>query len=381
MKRIFSLVVAALAALFATFNEWLFGYQARFGLIAFATLPIKAGAATLVDFANSLDPDGRVAKVAELLTQTNEVLLDMPWIEGNLPTGHRASIRTGLPTATWRKLYQGVAASKSTRAQVDDAVGMLETRSEVDKDLCDMNGNTAEFRLSEATAFVEGINQTFCDALIYGDQTVNPERYTGLTPRFSTTAAGNGNNIILGGGAASDNTSIWLVVWGPQTVCGIFPKGSKAGLQHEDLGLIDAFDANNLRYRAYADWWQWKGGLHVKDWRYVVRIANVKIADLIAQTGTQAATATTAVMKLMIRAMARIPMMGMGKPVFYANRTVKEFLAIAALDKSNTALAVQPAINQFGTVAPGSLGNGTLTFLGVPVRTVDRILSTEATVS
>lgn len=345
-----------------------------------ATLPSKAGAVTLVDFAKSLDPDGRVATVAELLSQSNEVLTDMQWIPGNLPTGHRASIRTGLPTAIWRKLYQGVPASKSTRAQIDDAVGMLETRSEVDKDLADLNGNTSEFRLSEAQAFVEGMNQTFCDSLIYGDQSTDPERFTGLAPRYSSLTAPNGGNIVDAGGTGADNTSVWLVVWGKETVTGIFPKGSQAGLVHEDLGLIDAFDASNNRYRAYADRWQWKGGLHVKDWRYVVRIANVDVSDLVAQTGTQAPTASTALMKLLVRAMARIPMMGMGKAVFYANRTVKEFLGISALDKSNTALAIQPALQQFGTIAPGSLGNGTLTFLGVPVRTVDRILGNETRV-
>ena len=346
-----------------------------------ATLPTKAGAATLLDFAKSIDPDGRVAKVAELLSQSNEILTDMLWIEGNLPTGHQASIRTGLPTATWRQLYGGVPASKSLRAQVVDTVGMLETRSEVDKALADLNGNTAAFRLSEATAFVEGMNQDFSEALIYGSQSVNPERITGLAARYSSLSAANGVNIIDAGGAASDNTSVYLVVWGEQTVMGIFPKGSAAGLQHEDLGLIDAFDANNDRYRAYADWWCWKGGLHVKDWRYVVRIANIKLADLQAQTGTQALTAGTNLMKVMAKAMFRIPMMGMGKAVFYCNRTVKEYLAIMAMDKSQNALAIQPATQQFGTVSPGSAGNGTVTFLGVPVRTVDRILNSETTVS
>lgn len=345
-----------------------------------ATLPTKAGAVTLTDFAKSIDPDGKVAKVAELLSQSNEILLDMPWMEGNLPTGHRASIRTGLPTATWRKLYQGVPASKSARAQIDDTVGMLETRSEVDKALADLNGNTSAFRLSEATAFVEGMNQSFVDSLIYGDQAVNEERFTGLAPRYSLLSAANGGNIIDAGGTGSDNTSVWLVGWGQETVTGIFPKGSKAGLAHDDLGLIDAFDASNNRYRAYADWWQWKCGVHVKDWRYIVRIANIDVSDLVGQTGTQAPTAATALMKLLVRATARIPMMGMARPVFYANRTVKEFLGIAALDKSNTALAIQPALQQFGNIAPGHLGNGTMTFLGVPVRTVDRILSTETRV-
>ncbi|MGJ7508685.1 major capsid protein [Variovorax sp. GT1P44] len=378
LSRTFQMVLLAIVAV-ALFHTGHADVAASLAFIG-ATLPSKAGAVTLVDFANSIDPDGRVAKVAELLSQSNEILTDMQWIEGNLPTGHRASVRTGLPTAIWRKLYQGVPASKSVRAQVDDTVGMLETRSEVDVALADLNGNTAAFRLSEAQAFIEGMNQTFCDSLIYGDQSVNPERITGLTPRYSSLTAPNGGNIIDAGGTGSNNSSIWLVVWGSETVTGIFPKGSQAGLMHKDLGEIDAFDANNNRYRAYADWWKWTPGLHVKDWRYVVRIANINMADLVAQTGTQAPTAATAVMKLLVRAMARIPMMGMGKPVFYANRSIKEFLAIAALDKSNAALAIQPALQQFGSVAPGHLGNGTTTFLGVPVRTVDRLLSTETRV-
>lgn len=342
-----------------------------------ATLP-KAGAVTLLDFAKSLDPDGKTSTVVELLNQTNEILTDMVFIEGNLPTGHRTTIRTGLPTAIWRQLYQGVPASKSVRAQVDDTCGMLETRAEVDKDIAEMNGNTTEFRLSEAQAFLEAMNQTFGLTLWYGNTAVNPERFTGFAPRFSSLSAGNAQNIIDAGGTSTDNTSVWLVVWGKNTVTGIFPKGSKAGITHEDLGLIDAFDASNNRYRAYADHWQWKGGLSLRDWRYVVRICNIDVSDLVAQTGTQAATAATALMKTMIRAMARIPAMGMGTAVFYANRTVKEFLSIAALDKSNSALSIQDATNQFGNVAPGSVNNGMVKFFGIPVRTSDQLLNTEA---
>jgi hypothetical protein len=82
----------------------------------------------------------------------------------------------------------------------------------------------------------------------------------------------------------------------------------------------------------------------------------------------------------MIDAMARIPNMGMGRAAFYCNRTVKAALAKAALDKSQNAVTVEPAINQFGTVTPGWAGNGTTRFLGVPIRTVDQLLSNEARV-
>lgn len=363
---------------------WLFGgrlvnVSSAFGQSG-ATLG-TSGKVTLLDWAKSLDPDGSTATVVELLNQTNEILMDMMFMEGNLPTGHKTTVRTGLPTAIWRQMYQGVPPSKTVRAQIEDACGMLETRAELDKDVAQLNGNDKSFRLMEAQAFLEAMNQNMAQTLIYGNTAINPERFMGLAPRFSTiSGAVNGQNIINAGGVGSDNTSIWLVVWGKNTVIGLFPKGSKAGLTHEDLGLIDAFDSNNNRYRALADHWQWKCGLTVRDWRYVVRIANIDVSDLVGQTATQAATASTAIIKLMTRAMARIPFMGMGTAVFYATRTVKEMLSVAAIDKSNAALAIRDAANQFGTVAPGYVQKQT-EFFGIPIRTVDQILTTEAVVS
>lgn len=330
-----------------------------------------SGKVTLMDIAAAMDPQGGIADVAELLTQTNEILLDMPWFEGNMPTGHKASVRTGIPSAIWRQFYQGVPPSKSQRAQITDACAMLETRSEVDAKEANLNGNQAAFRLSEAKAFVEGMNQTFCDSLLYGNTAVNPERFNGLAPRFSSLSAGNAQNIIDAGGTGSDNTSIYLVVWGKETVHGIFPKGSKAGLQHKDLGEIDAFDANNQRFRALADLWQWDCGLHVKDWRYIVRICNIDTSNLVTEAGAADLT------KLMVRAMARIPFANMGTAVFYANRTVKEMLSIQALNKSATALSISDALRQFGGV---EVAIQELRFLGVPMRTVDRLTTTEARV-
>lgn len=337
----------------------------------------QSGKVTLLDIALSMDPDGKVATVAELLAQRNQILLDMPWKEGNLPTGHQGTVRTGLPQAVWRSYYQGVPANKSQRAKVTDTCAMLEARSEVDADEANLNGNSLAFRLSESQAFVEGINQQMSQALFYANTATQPERILGFAPRYSSKSATNGVNIVDGGGSGSDNTSVWLVGWNPDMVTGIYPKGSQAGLTHRDLGEIDAFDSNNARFRAYADLWQWKCGLHVKDWRQVVRIANIDVSDLVNQTGTQAITAATNILKLMIRARARVPFPGMGNFVYYANRTVVEMLSIMALDKSQNALSVQDATYQFGEV---TISVNELRFLGTPVRVVDQLLTTEAQV-
>lgn len=336
---------------------------------------LSATALTLADWAKRVDPEGRVPVVAELLSQSNEILEDCMFKEGNLPTGERVVIRTGLPTVYWRALNQGIPNSKSTTAQVDEACGILEARSEVDKDLAMLNGNTAQFRLSEDTAFLEAMNQTQATTLFYGNPGTDSKQFLGLAARYSSLSGGNAQNILSAGGSGSDNTSIYLVVWGDNTVYCPFPKGSKAGLIHEDLGEQTVYNSDGTRMQAYATRYQWKNGLVVKDWRYVVRICNIDVSDLIAQTGTQAANVSTAIIKLMARALYRIPNMSMGRAAFYMNRTVHSGLALAALDKSQYVLKIEQGLTQFGQP------NSWLSFLGVPLRRVDAILNTEAVVS
>ena len=332
---------------------------------------------TLADWAKRTDPDGRVPVIAELLSQSNEILEDCVFKEGNLPTGERVVIRTGLPTVYWRALNQGIPSTKSTTAQVDEACGMLEARSEVDKDLAMLNGNTAQFRLSEDTAFLEAMNQTMATTLFYGNPGTDPKQFLGIAPRYSAlTGSNNAQNVITAGGSdATQNTSVYLVVWGDNTVYCPFPKGSKAGLMHEDLGEQTVYNSDGTRLQAYATRYQWKNGLVVKDWRYVVRICNIDVGDLIAQTSTQLASASTALIKLMSRALYRIPNMAMGRAAFYMNRSVHSGLAIAALDKSQYVLKVNEGLSQFGT--PYSW----LSFQGVPLRRTDAIINTEAVVS
>jgi hypothetical protein len=332
-------------------------------------------ALTLADWAKRRDPDDRVSTIVELLNQTNDILQDMLWVEGNLPTGHRTTVRTGLPEVAWRKLNYGVAQSKSTTVQVDDATGMLEAFGQVDKDLAELNGNTAQFRLSENMAFLEAMNQEMASTLFYGNSTNEPEAFTGLAVRYSSLSATNGQNILSAGGA-STLTSVYLVGWGDNTVHGIYPKGTTAGLQHTDLGLDTVTDAAGGKYRAYQDHYQWKCGMSLRDWRYVTRIANINITHLAAQSDTQASTAGTELIKMMSRAIDRIPAFGMCKPVFYMNRTVFSLLRVMALQKSSGALSIEQAADQFGNPVRGNLS-----FMGIPIRRVDSILNNETAIS
>ena len=324
---------------------------------------------TLADWAKRLDPDGKVPAIVELLEQTNEILQDMLFKEGNLPTGERCTIRTGLPTAAWRLINQGIQPSKSHTAQVDEATGILEAWSEVDKVLAELNGNTASFRLSEAVAFIEAMNQEMASTLFYGNSSTAPEEFNGLAVRYSSLSAANAQNIVSGGGSGSDNSSIWLICWGANTVHGVFPKGSKAGLEHNDLGEQTIETSSGIagtRMRAYQDQWIWKCGVVLKDWRYAVRIPNIDISNL---TGESSAADLR---KLMVKAIHRIPNIRAGRAAFYVNRTVAEFLDIQATQ----------AVSAGGGTTPQNLdGQIIQSFRGIPIRTCDALLETEAAVS
>lgn len=326
---------------------------------------LSANFPTLLDVVKRTDPDGTTAVIAELLSQENQILDDMGWIEGNLPTGHRATIRTGLPSVYWRKLNQGVPPSKSTTAQVDEACGMLEGLGQVDVDVANLNGNTPEFRMTENAAYRESLNQNFATQLIYGDVTPNPERFVGLAPRYSSLSAANAQNIIDGGGTGTTNTSIWLIGWAPAKVFGVYPKGSQGGLVHKDLGEDWAFDSSGNRFRAYLDRYQWKCGLVLQDWRYAVRICNVDVALL-----TKNAATGPDIIDLMTRALERIQSLDGVRPAFYCNRTISSFLRRQTVNK------VAASTLAYDEVA----GKKVMMFGEVPVRRVDAILSTEARV-
>lgn len=340
-------------------------------------------ALTLADWASRMEDDGKLALIVDLLSQANEWIDDMLWVEGNQTTGYKTTVRTGLPQGTWRQLYQGVQPTKSTTAQIVEACGNLEGYSVVDKDLADLNGNTTSFRLSEDAAFYEGMTQQFSGALAYSNSLATPQQIMGFTPRYNTVNAANAqtaNNVIDMGGVNSTNTSMWMVNWGPQTAFGTFPKGKIAGLQHEDLGRWTQVNADGSRYEVYQSHFKWEVGLVVRDWRYVGRLCNI---DVTLISGLNAANLING----LIRMVHRFPTMPRGvapvqsatrpsgevgggpRAAIYCNRVVSTYLDLQALNKTNVLLRMDEWA-----------GRPVTTFRSIPIRTVDQLLSTEARV-
>lgn len=323
---------------------------------------------TLRDYAQREKPGGGIDEIIEVLATSNPILADANVIEGNLPTGHRSTQRATDPSGTWRLLNYGVAAEKSTTVQVTDTCGILEAYSKLDVDVASLNGDEAAFRASEDNAFITGLNDTVATAIFYGNQGTDPEKMHGLAPRYNSTSGDYSGQVVNGNGSGSDNTSVWLVTWGPQTCSLIYPKGSKAGLQSEDMGKQLVTDSNNLMYTAWVTKFQWKIGLMLKDYRYVIRICNIDNSDLTADAASGAD-----LMSLMTDAYYARPTVDLGnmaKTFFYCNKTVAKFLHKQAQNKSNVNLTLD---------MPG--GKPIVSFLDAPIRVCDNITYAEATVS
>lgn len=322
---------------------------------------------TIQDWAKRSDPDGKIADIAEVLSQTNEMLSDMMFMEGNLPIGHQITQRTGLPRTYWRKINQPVPTSKSTTAQVVEQVGMLEAWSQVDKDEAELGGDLNAFRFSEAKPFIESMNQSMQEQVIYGSA-ANAERFIGFSSRYNDLSAVNAKNIIDAGGVGSVNTSIWMIVWGAETVFGIFPKGSKAGLYHKDLGLTvhqsSTDEGAPSLMEVYREHYQWKAGIALKDWRGAARACNIDTDLLVANAGAQ-----VELTNLLIKLRARVKRhLKLGKAAIYMNETVFEMLDIQRRD------AVQVGGQLKYEVVDGE---EVPTFRSIPIRIIDRLLNTE----
>jgi hypothetical protein len=245
---------------------------------------LSTGQLTLADWAKRLDPDGNVPAVAELLSQTNEILEDgvrrgqpadrPPRRHPHRPADdllpHAQPGRADLQGhhGPGRRADRNARGPQPHRHQARDAQRQLGAFRSVrgrgvhrgdEPGAGDRACSTATRRPTRAS--------------ISAWRRATARSRAPATRRTSSTPAAPRTN----------NTSIYLVVWGENTVFNIFPKGSKAGLKVASGSRRgERADANGNFYQALRSLYQWDNGLVVKDWRYVVRICNINTANLVA---------------------------------------------------------------------------------------------------
>lgn len=330
--------------------------------------------ASLLDLQLRSDPDGKIARrIIELQAKVDGALDDMMFEPCNDGATHLTTVRTGLPEATWRQLYQGTPNSKSTTAQVREATGMLEMRSAIDVKLPGLRGGgepAKEFRFSEEAAFRFSLKNEVMSTLFYGNQGVTPSKFTGIAPRFNTrteATAATAANVIHGGGSGIDNTSIYIHTWGDMYGKMIFPSSSNAGISVRDLGEGDELDSDGNPYRALRSLYGWDLGYSLRDWQGVVRIANIDVSEL-TKTGSTGAD----LVDLITQGLELLPdeAHALGKVVIYVPKTIRSYLRRQMQNRDNVLL-------HWDQIA----GKKVLHFDGTPIRRCDSIVLNEALVT
>lgn len=322
----------------------------------------------LIDIYKQQDGQGNFVPVIEILTELNPILDDALAVECNKGTTHLHTVRTGLPSVTWGRLYQGIPQSKSGKAQVEDTTGFVEGLSTIDKRLLELSTNEGAVRLSEAQAYLEAMSQEVSSRVFYGNSAADPEEFMGLAPRFNDLSAPNGNQIIDAGGVGADNTSIWFVTWGDNQAQLLYPKGTQAGVQREDMGEQRVLDGAGNPYYAKEEKFTWHVGLAVKDWRYVSRVANIDVSSMQAGSVALYDFMRKAYYKLQNRRVAG------GRMSIYCNRDVLEALDALATNAG--------ASDSFVRLKPMEIeGKEVMTYRGIPIRESDAILNNEAQVT
>jgi hypothetical protein len=321
---------------------------------------------TLRDLAIAYGTGGVPDTLINLLSQQNSLLQDMPWKAGNLETGHKFRVTAGLPGVSYRSINEGVLPSRSTQKIVTETCSLIEAVSEIDKELVDIATNKELFRAEESVAFLESMARKVSVETFYGTRAADYRGIMGLSERYSKLTGLAANNIIDAGGTGDDNASIWCICWGDRGVIGIYPKNTKAGLEHSASGVVDLEDPDQpgATYQGYRDRFKWRVGLALMDYRQVVRIANIDVPKLA--TFDTAADTSADLLKLMAMATERVNNLELGNCVFYMHRKVREAFKMQLMKKQNLALTLDAATSK-----------PVMAFEGKPIKVDDNLLLTE----
>ena len=324
---------------------------------------------------------GQVKPIVEILDQTNEMLQDIPVMETNEGLTHKTTIRTGLPTVYNKRIGEGVRPTKSGYSSIRDGVALIEGRFELPEDLLmfEPTREKKRFRLeSEAVAMAEKMAQTHQTQLLYGNVSEETNKFTGFTPRYNSNLENQRQNIIRVNTDSGTNnkTSIWVVGWGMNKVMGLVPSGGpKRSYKREVLGrqtittsaITATGELGSQKMEVVSEKHMLCCGLAVQDWRYVVRICNIPTTDaLLFSNDPDTRPALVTALMMAVRTIQSVN----SQTRIYANRRVRMALDIHA--KSDVAGG--------GLTYENFDGKKTMTFAGIPVRTIDALTNKEAAV-
>lgn len=311
---------------------------------------------TWKDYASQQDPDGKAARIIDIIAEQNDILDDMHVVKGNKEYGLQTTQLATDPTVTIRGINEGATGTKGTFKQIQAQAALFTALGQVDKELVEAAEDQAGFRANSNKPFIGAMGKKLADELFYGATANDAQSFNGLTYFYSsTTAADYGDYVFKAGGSDTDNRSLWLIDWGEDSVCGFYPKNTEVGLTHKDYGedLVTLDDGSY--WPAYRDLWEWRAGIAVRNYKKVVRLGNIDASSLLT-IGSGSDTSPDLLM-LMIDMIESIPNIS-SNAKFYCGRKVRTAFAKQAINKTNAFLTMEEINNK--KIVPS--------YLGVPIR-------------
>lgn len=335
----------------------------------------NTGLLTLKDASKTMKLGERV--VAEVLLESAPMTKDAPYKVMNEGVRHIESLRSDLPEVYYIKANQATPPSKTTIENREFQAAHFESKSQMDEKVASLGG-TDKIPLNrqiQADGHIQAMGNELADLFVYGSPAQSHLKVPGLADILSTlnTAEPTSKQIIDAGGTGSDNTSIWLIYWGEQTVFGVYPAGTQSGIRRKDEGRVKILAKTPTGEQGdlwgYEETFHVDHGLVVKDYRAIARVCNIDISNLVTNT------TPADILKFMTRAHYKVPASireaMKGKGVWYMNSTITAFMHEQALAKVS---------GGGGVTYQNYQGEQVLMFLGNPIREMDTILNTEARV-
>jgi hypothetical protein len=340
----------------------------------------QLGYSTLVDIVqnySSTDAGARFVLPKRILDRMTPLVRMLPLKASNNILSNIATRTDSLPIASTRRFNEGIKPTASKNAPINDPLALFEDYSEVDKDLWEIQNEPNAWRADQDMNHIEGLFQLMESTLFYGSLATNPGGFNGLATRFNNLESyPNGDNSwkpnVWNGGATTGNcTSAWMIEFGDDSIYGIYPPNTPAGLSVRDLGEVTKELASgtgavglNYMYQVLRTMLRWYLGIQISDERSVQRICNINPTALSTNNFDE---------NVFIQAKNWLPRGGSAPgTVILVNRDLKTQIDIRAVSQK---------INTYSMFSRDNMkdvfGNSVTDFQGIPIYVAEKILSTE----
>lgn len=336
---------------------------------------------TLAELVRREDPDGTMADIVDVLSETNAIVMDATWIQCNDGSSHQHTRSVTEPAGAERMFGQGVQREAGVTEVVNEPTTLLSGLSTPDADMLRQQPEGAALaRAKEDAFFINGMTKTHVNRIFNGDRATNPLQVNGINNRSDYNALSSDyvfDNAQGNASATANKTSIYIIQFGFKMVNLIYPRNMAPGstngmpITHRDFGedlVIDPLNTTNTaQYPAMRSWFQIAFGLDIADPRMIKRICNISTSNIDGNDDFSFDE------DLLIDAFNELENGGLGA-VIYCNRTIKSQMMKRANEKGNA----QWTADQEGH---GPFARPVLRFWGIPVREVAQIGNDQATVS